>query len=532
MTTPHLATMPEYLAHWAKQTPDATAVVYQDAKLSYAQLARQVDAVARALLAEGVKKGDRVAVLAHPSLFYWLTFLGTISIGGVWLGLNPKYRLPELEYNVGNSRPLLLFGMSGFEGDDFKPILLQLAKSQGKLRPIVFGATGEGGADIETWEQFLQRGQSVSDAQLQAARAAVDPRSAALIVYTSGSTGRPKGAVLGHGGLARSFEIQAQRAPISPIRTVANLPINHIGGVGDLCCTPLVQGGTIVFQERFDANAMLDSIGKHGVNAFMQVPTTLKILSEHPLFQSMDLSGLKYVSWGGGPLPLDVVRRFRAIGTHMGTTYGMTEITGSVSYSSPDASDEELAGTVGKPISEIEYRIAAEDGRAVAPGETGEILVKHPGLLLEYFENPQATAESYTEDGFFKTGDVGFLRPDGNMCLVARTKEIYKSGGYNTYPREIELALEDHPAVRLAAVVPVAHPVFDEVGVAYVELSDASVTEGDLIAWCRERLANYKVPKRVIHVDALPLLPVGKVNKMSLRERATKEVGPEFAHQH
>ena len=168
---------------------------------------------------------------------------------------------------------------------------------------------------------------------------------------------------------------------------------------------------------------------------------------------------------------------------------------------------------------------------AVAPGETGEILVKHPGLLLEYFENPEATAEAYTRDGFFKTGDVGFLRPDGNMCLVARTKEIYKSGGYNTYPREIELALEDHPAVRLAAVVPVAHPVFDEVGVAYVELSDSAVTEDDLIAWCRERLANYKVPKRVIQVDALPLLPVGKVNKMSLRERATKEVGLEFANQ-
>ncbi|MGB6246982.1 class I adenylate-forming enzyme family protein, partial [Gordonia sp. (in: high G+C Gram-positive bacteria)] len=353
--------------------------------------------------------------------------------------------------------------------------------------------------------------------------------SPALIVYTSGSTGRPKGAVLGHGGLARSFEIQAHRAPVAPLRVVANLPINHIGGVGDLCCTPLIQGGTIVFQDVFDARAMLDSVAEYGVNAFMQVPTTLKILFERPDIDSFDLSGLRYVSWGGGPLPADIIRRLRSRDLHVGTTYGMTEITGSVTYSDLDADVEQLANTVGRPIPDIEFRLVDEHGDEVAPGQTGEVLVKHPGLLLEYFDNPAATADSFTADGFFATGDVGLIRADGNMQLVARTKEIFKSGGYNTYPREIELVLEEHPAVRLAAVVPVKHPVFDEVGIAYLEADPAQVGDDELAQWCRDRLANYKVPKGFVMMDALPLLPVGKVDRMALRAMAADRFADAFA---
>lgn len=525
MSIPHLETIPRYLAHWARHTPNATAIIHAGQAVSYAELARQVDEVARALLADGVRQGDRVAVLAHPTRFYWLTFLASLSIGAVWLGLNPKYRLPELEYNVGNCRPTLLLGLGGYEGDDFTGTLQNLAKTLQRHRaPVVFGPVKTPDAGLEAWDEFLIRGLAISDAQLQAARDSVNPDSAALIVYTSGSTGRPKGAVLGHRGLARSFEIQAGRAPVNPIRVIANLPINHIGGVGDLCCTPLIQGGTIVLQERFDAHAMLEAVDKHGVNAFMQVPTTLKILAEHPDFSAYDLSNLRYVSWGGGPLPLDIVRRWRALGVQLGTTYGMTEITGSITYSTPEASDDQLAGTVGRPIAEIELRVVGDDGRDVAPHETGEIWVKHPGLLLEYFENVEATKEAFSDDGFFKTGDVGYLRPDGNMCLVARTKEIFKSGGYNTYPREIELALEEMPAVRLAAVVPVPDPRFGEVGIAYVETSDPAVNEATLTDWCRKRLTNYKVPKRILVVDALPLLPVGKVDKMTLRKRAAAEI--------
>lgn len=524
MTVPHYDTIPEYLSHWARHTPDATAVMYEGAVTTYAQLAEQVDAVAKALLAKGVRKGDRVAVLSHPHPNFWLTFQASLSIGAVWIGLNPKYRLPELTHVVDDSRPALLVGMAAFAGEDFRPTLLDLAALGQGAGPILFGET-VGETDPDGWDRFVAGGSDVSGEELTRARDEVDKNSAALIVYTSGSTGKPKGAVLGHGGLARCFEIQADRTVVDKLRVVANLPINHIGCVGDLCCTPLVQGGSIVLHEQFDPEAMLESVETYGVNAFMQVPTTLKILIEHPDFDAFDLSGLRYVAWGGGAMPLAVIEKYRGLGVHMGTTYGMTEITGSVTYSDHDASNEVLANTVGRPIDEIEFRLVDEAGNEVAAGERGEVLVRHPGQLLEYFENPEGTADSLTEDGFFKTGDVAYLRPDGNMCLVARTKEIFKSGGYNTYPREIELVLEEFPEVRLAAVVPVAHPVFDEVGIAYVEVSGEDIAESLLVEWCKERLANYKVPKRIITVDELPLLPVGKVDKMALRKTAVQEIG-------
>lgn len=534
MTVPHLPTVPDYLDYWATHTPDAPAMTHRGATVSYAELKRDVDEVARALLAAGIRKGDRIAVLTHPNPHFWLTFLASLSIGGVWLGLNPKYKLPELEYNVGNSRPSLLLGIGEYGDDDFAPALETLAASVDAPPPILFGAESSDGSStarpgFDAWGDFLARGSRVTDEELAAARSEVDAHSPALIVYTSGSTGRPKGAVLGHGGIARSFEIQAHRSPVERIRGIANLPVNHIGGVGDLCCTPLVQGGSIVFQEQFDPRAMIDAVERLGVNSFMQIPTTLKILAEHPAFPAADLSGLRYVSWGGGPLPLRVVRRFRELGVHMSTTFGMTEITGSVSYSADDATDEQLADTVGRPIEQIDFRLVDEYGDVVAKGSHGEIQVRHPGLLLEYFDNPQATRDAFTDDGYFSTGDVGYVRDDGNLCLVARTKEIFKSGGYNTYPREIELVLEEHPAVRSASVVPAPHPIFDEVGVAYVEVAGTDATEEALTDWCRGRLANYKVPKRIIALDALPLLPVGKVDKMALRRSAAEHVAPQFA---
>lgn len=515
--------IPDYLSHWAQKTPDAPAMVHAGITTSYGELEQQVDTAARALLAAGIQRGDRVAVLAHPCPLFWLTFLASLRVGAVWLGLNPKYRLPELQYNVGDSRPSLLLGMRGYAEQDFLPTLNALSVLAGDRPPVIDGDLGDAKQPVQSWEAFLASGKDVSAEQLLAARKGTEPQSPALIVYTSGSTGRPKGAVLGHGGLVRSFEIQARRAPMDKLRVVANLPINHIGGVGDLCCTPLITGGTIVLQEQFDPQEMLGAVARHSVNAFMQVPTTLKILTEQSNFSFTNLSALRYVSWGGGPLPLEIIRKFRALGVALGTTYGMTEITGSVSYTDRDASDEVLAETVGRPIAEVELRIVDETGHEVATGERGELLVRHPGLLLEYFGNPEATAESYTTEGFFATGDVGYLRPDGNLCLVARTKEIFKSGGYNVYPREIELALEEFPSITLAAVVPAPHALFGEIGVAYVETSNPDVAEEELVAWCKSRLANYKVPKRIVRVDKLPLLPVGKVDKVKLRSIAAQE---------
>lgn len=513
LSVPTFDTLPEYVDHWARQTPDAEAYVDGDDRATYRQLAERVGAFAAALHARGIGPGHRVAILTEPRAEYWICLLGTLQAGATWLGLNPKYQLEELRHVIGDSRPSLILGAPRSGDRDLRAILRQLVEHAGTTTPILLDTEGP-----EGWSAFLAGAPPAADG---GSVEGPDPDSAALIVYTSGSTGKPKGAVLGHRGLCSSFRIQGEHNDLTGMRVIVNLPINHIGGVGDLCCTPLVQGGALIFQPHFSPDAIFDAIEHEGANTLMQVPAMLKILTEHPRWDTADLTGLQFVAWGGGPLPADTVAALRATRARLVTTYGMTEITGSISYSLPDASDEELSTTVGRPIDEIELRLIGRDDAPVAPGEEGEVAVRHPGLFLGYFDNPEATRAAYTADGYFRTGDVAVLRPDGTLRLVGRRKEMYKSGGYNVYPRETELALESHPAVSMAAVVSVEHETFGEVGVAFCEIAPGCTVTGDeLDDWCRQRLANYKIPKQFRLVDALPLLPVGKVDKMRLRAGA------------
>ncbi|MCZ2090390.1 MAG: AMP-binding protein, partial [Burkholderiales bacterium] len=226
-------------------------------------------------------------------------------------------------------------------------------------------------------------------------------------------------------------------------------------------------------------------------------------------------------AWGGAPLPIEVIRAYRRLGVQLMTVYGMTETIASITFTDHDASDEVLAETVGRFDPGMQVRLADEHDHPVAAGEQGEVQVRHEGLFLEYFGRPDATAAAYSADGWFRTGDVGVLRPDGNLRLVGRRSDMIKSGGYNVYPREIELCLETRDDVALAAVIGRPDEKFGEVAVAYVvPRGGTPPTPEQLRDFCRDQLANYKVPKDFVIVDELPLLPVGKVDKQELRRRA------------
>jgi acyl-CoA synthetase (AMP-forming)/AMP-acid ligase II len=512
-------TVYDYLAHWANQTPEAPAYFFGEHTACYAELSDQVDRLARALLARGIQPGDRVAMLSTPRPEAWISFLATTSIGAVWVGLNPRYRDRELSHVLENSRPALILGLRRHNHHQLAGALTRVAAGLGAPSPVLFD-------DLDELTQSIAEPGGFADKpQLAARRSGLDPGRPGLIVYTSGSTGAPKGAVLSDRGIAVSFAIQARHQMAKRIRNIANLPVNHIAGIGDLCCTPLVVGGSTVFQEQFDPEAIIDAIEAQGVTVLMQVPTMLKLLAEHPRWASADLSSLEAVHWGGAPLPDAVTDAYRAREIHLGSTYGMTEITGSITYTDPDADPDTLASTVGRPIPEEDLRIVDGNGERVAAGETGQVTVRHPGLLLEYFDAPEATRAAFDADGYFRTGDMGLLLADGNLRLVGRKHEIYKSGGENIYPREIELVLESHPGVRMAAVVATPDPVYDEVGVAYCETEQDSETTPELLeSWCRERLANYKVPKAFLLTGELPRLPVGKVDKQELARRASHDL--------
>lgn len=492
--------------------------------LSYRDLSDQVDGVAAALLATGVRRGDRIAMLGPPCPEFLITLLGAARIGAVWVGLNPRYTLEELRFIVGNARPKVLFSIVEFEGRQYLPDLSALADEVSETL-IVLISHGQAGP----WPHFDQfRAAGASPRELAEAAALVCSRDPAIIVYTSGTTGRPKGALLPHDGIVECFSAQYEHMPASPLRILNNLPVNHIGSVGDISLYALLAGGTVVLTPRFGASRSLELIERERITVWGQVPTMFQLSLDSPGAEKRDLSSLQVVFWSGAPAPLDLVARLRTLGARLYNAYGLTETVSNFTYTTEAADDDVLTRTIGHPDRRYEVRLAAADGQAVAPGEVGEILVRSPFLMLGYFEDEPATRATIDADGWLRTGDLALERPDGNLALVGRAKEMFKSGGYNIYPREIELVLESHPAVELAAVVSVPDPLYYEVGCAFVmQNREAALTAEVLQQHCRTRLANYKIPKYFMIEDKLPMLPIGKVDKPGLRRRAAELAGAE-----
>ena len=518
---PRLERISDYVAHWARQSPAAPALRFAGTVLRYADLSAAVDRWARALLSAGVRRGDRVAMLSTPRPEYFISFMAAASIGAIWLGLNPKYTRAEIARPLADATPSLLLSLHKFEGENLAAKLRDAACEAGSAsRLVVFGGMAEG---FDPLDALLAGGESLAEQRLTDARTPVNSDDPALIVYTSGSTGAPKGAMLAHRGLCHGYPVQSEHFGLNGATVLCNLPINHIGCAGDLGCGPLVAGGCILFMERFDAQATLKALAARDIDCLLGVPSTLQMIAELPDFESTDFSHIRLVCWGGAAIAANVLARYRAKGCPLGLTYGMSEVPGSITMSAPNADDIELTQTVGRPVAPLDIRLVNEDGAVCAPGEEGEIRLHHESLMLGYYRREDATREAFDEQGFFRTGDVGALQADGTVRLVGRKKEMFKSGGYNVYPREIERVLEAHPDITTAALVAVPDPQWQEVGCAFVLAPEGANTErlsAELVSLCRERLANYKRPKRIVIRRELPMLPVGKVDKPSLQREA------------
>ena len=400
---PALGRISDYPFHYAAVDPGRPALLFGDDVLSYGGLAERVEVFARALYASGVRPGDRVAVLSTPRPEFFVICLATARLGGIWLGLNPAHTVDELTYVLQDAKPRLVFRRR--RRDATMPPTSgggAPARSRAEVLPL---------AGLRDRDPFLDRAAAADAAAVATAVAAVSPAQPALIVYTSGSTGAPKGALIRHAGLVRLGRVESAQWAVPRLRLICNLPIDHIGGVGDLCCVPLVAGGSIVFQQRFDAQQTLDAIARYQVTALFQVPTQLQRIAALAGFSTADLSSLRAVGWGGGPLPLEVIRRYRRRGVALTATYGATEVTSSVTYTDPDADDEVLAATVGRPDPELDVRLLTDDGRWGEAGEEGEVCVRHPSVMAGYYHRPADTAAVFTADGWLRTGDRGVLRP-------------------------------------------------------------------------------------------------------------------------
>lgn len=490
--------------------PAREAVVFEGDRITYGEIASRSLALARHLRQSGVKAGDRVAVMVTPRPEAIVSMLGVWLAGATWAGINTRYKAVEQEQILCDCEARVMISITSAGTRDLATDLEQHRTGLG-IEVLQIGQ-GLWEGDLPEPAEVASPGDSWNKA-LDSFEDAVP----AVVIYTSGSTGKPKGALISHAGLAwRAHTLATDRFCTDRLRMLIDLPVNHIGALASGIGVVLASGGLMVMREQFDPGFVLEATATEKLHVLSGVPAMLTRLVDHPGFVGADLSSVKFVSWGAGPINERVLQKLLSATTASFTQqYGMTESNGPIVYTPPTRDLEILLHTTGRPDPRLDLRIADDNAVALPAGEEGEVQVRLEYPFMGYLSNLEATREAFTEDGYLRTGDRAKLREDGYLVFCGRSKEMYKSGGFNVYPREIEIALEAHPAIRAAAVIGRDDPKWGQVGHAYVENS-GELSPGEIEAWCKARLADFKVPKLITILDSLPRTPVDKVDRQAL----------------
>ncbi|GAA0961913.1 putative fatty-acid-CoA ligase FadD [Virgisporangium aurantiacum] len=502
-------TLPALVEAAAAAYGDREAIVDGATRIRFAELAGQVDGFARAVMAAGVEPGDRVAMWAPNGWRWVVAALGAVRAGAVLIPLNTRYKGAEAAYILNRTKARLLVTVDGFLGNDYVGMLS--TEDVPHLEKTVL---------LNEWDEFIAGGARVTAEAAAARAAAIDGGDVSDIFFTSGTTGNPKGAMLTH---AQAIALYTTWSDLAGLRTgdrylLVN-PFFHTFGykAGVLAC--LLRGATIVPQAVFDVDASLGLIERERITVMPGPPTLYTSILNHPDRGKYDLSSLRVAVTGATTVPVALIERLHAELTleRVLTAYGLTETAGTATMCRPDDTAETVANTCGGPVPGVELAVVDADGKPVPAGEPGEVLIRGYNVMVGYLDDPEATKAAIDDDGWLHTGDIGVLDQRGYLKITDRLKDMYICGGFNVYPAEIEQVLAHHAAVAEAAVVGAPDERLGEVGRAVVVLRHGrTASAADLVAWCRERLANFKVPRTVEFVEALPRNASGKVIKSSL----------------
>ena len=513
----------------AEQFAGRTAIEENGESIDFAQLPERVMAFTRGLMAMGIQVGDRVGIWAPNSTDWILAALGIHCAGAVLVPINTRMKGLEAADVLERSGCRLLFIQQRFLEVDY-PAMLALHRPASLEHLVVLeGDRPQSPADL-TVTQFL-RSAAIIDAQSARRRAlAIGPDAICDLLFTSGTTGKPKGVMSAHGQNLRAFREYAKIIGLVPgDRYLIVNPFFHAFGYKAGWLTCLIAGATILPHAVFDPEQVFQRIARERISVLPGAPTLYLSLLAHPQLKQTDLSSLRIAVTGSASIPPSLIERMRnELGFAVVTTaYGLTECGGLATICDPQDSAQVIAGTSGRPITGTQVSIRDLHNQALDAGQTGEICLRGFHVMQGYFQNPEATREAIDTDGWLHTGDVGRLDEAGNLIITDRLKDMFIVGGFNCYPAEIEAALIRHPAIAQVAVIGLADARMGEVGCACVVLREgAELDEGQLIAWSREHMANYKVPRRVCFLSALPLNPSSKVAKNELRVMLSDPVSP------
>jgi acyl-CoA synthetase (AMP-forming)/AMP-acid ligase II len=500
---------------------DAEALVDGDVRLSFAELSQHTEEAARAYTAGGVAPGDRIAIWA-PNVWEWVVAaLGAYRAGATVVTLNTRFKGPEAGHILRTSGAKVLVTIAGFLDTDY----LALRDQAGALPDLTETILLRGEDPRATsYDDFLARADAVPPGEVATRSQAVAPGDTSDIIFTSGTTGAPKGAMLGHSASIRAYTAWSDVVGLgADDRYLIINPFFHCFGLkaGILAC--LLTGATILPHPVFDVPAVMQRVTEERITMLPGPPAIYQTILDHPELDRYDLSSLRLAVTGAAAVPVEMIRRMRAELTFrtIVTGYGLTEASGIATMCRHDDDPETIAHTAGRAIEGIEVLVVQDDGTELPRGEPGEVVVRGYNVMQGYFGDPEATRTAVDAEGWLHTGDIGTMDERGNLRITDRLKDMFIVGGFNAYPAEIENIVLTHPGVAQVAVVGIEDARMGEVGMAFVvPRAGQTVDPEELVAWCRDHMANYKVPRRIELVDALPLNASGKVLKYQLRARA------------
>jgi fatty-acyl-CoA synthase len=521
----------------AAQYPDNEALVsrHQGLRYTYRALRAEVDRCARALMALGVAKGERVGIWAPNCAEWAITQFATAKIGAILVNINPAYRLHEVQYALTQSGCRYLVIAPRFKTSDYTAMIQQLYPdlAASPLRAVV--RLGEERAPgMLSWGDLLARADDVAPAALAERQREQQFDDPINIQYTSGTTGYPKGATLSHHNILNNGYFVAELMHFTDKdRLVIPVPLYHCFGMvmGNLGC--MTHGATMIYpSDGFDPKAVLEAVQAERATALYGVPTMFIAELNHPEFAHYDLRSLRTGVMAGSPCPVEVMKSVKTQ-MHMRDVeicYGMTE-TSPVSFQTRiGAPLEKQVGTVGQVHPFVEVKIVDERGAVVPIGTPGELCTRGYSVMLGYWDNPEATAKAIDPARWMHTGDLAVMDEEGYVNIVGRIKDMIIRGGENVYPREIEEFLYTHPKIRDVQVIGVPDAKYGEEIMAWVILREGeTASEEEIREFCRGQIAHYKIPRYVRFVDAFPMTVTGKVQKFAMREQSVKDLGLEQA---
>jgi fatty-acyl-CoA synthase len=497
------------LGNWflqrALRTPERRALRFEGSTLTYGATQSLIEQYAARLAGLGVAHRTRVAFLGQNQPDFLITMFAAARLGAIFVPLNFRLTGPEIAFIVGDCGAEVLMADPAH-----RPVI---DSARAELRSVRHFLTTL--SDAEGWERLDASGSGKTAAPFRTA-----PDDVAVIMYTSGTTGRQKGAMLTHGNIwwnnANAMHtIDFEQNDV----TLTSAPMFHIGGLNVLTLATLQKGGEVVLHRTFDPGRTLSAIEEHRVTTFFGVPAMFQFMSQHPDFASADLSSLRVAVCGGAPCPEPLLRLYGERGVPMQQGYGLTETSPMVSFLAPEFALAKL-GSSGRTPLFTEIKLIDGEGEIVRePGAPGEVLVRGPNVMAGYWNRPEDTAAAIDAEGWFRTGDVAFMDGEGFLTICDRIKDMIISGGENVYPAEVESVLFKHPAIAEIAVIGEPDEKWGECVVAIAALKPGhSLNIEELRAFAGERLARYKLPRRLVIITALPRNTVGKVLKYELRK--------------